>query len=78
MTASMTVTSKNAVKFGTYVICREKAQLSYYNHGILFTVADVSNEFSSKDLYELASRIAKSHNLGKVEFVSKETVLRKR
>ena len=68
----------NCVKFGKYVICLEKDQLSYYADGALTKVVDVSHEFTTTELYELATRITEKNGFGSVSFVHKVDVVNKR
>lgn len=67
----------NAVKFSNYAIVLERDQLYYYIDGILRKVADVSPEFTPKDLFSLAERISNKKFLGKVEYVKKDSIIKK-
>jgi len=70
--------TSNTVKFGNYAICLEKDQLLYYFNGDLTKVIDVNYEFTTKDLYDLATRISIKNNFGAVEYVSKDSVVKRR
>jgi len=67
----------NAVLFGNYMIVLEKEQLMYYIDGELSTVKDVSSEFTTKDLYDLAKRISEKKQFGTVYYVHKNDYLKK-
>ena len=65
----------NAVKFGSYGIILNKEQLFYYVEGELFRVTDVSHEFNSNDLMELALKIAVKKDASKVSFVHRDDIV---
>jgi hypothetical protein len=65
----------NAVKFGIYGIILNKEQLFYYVEGELFRVTDVSHEFNSNDLMELALKIAVKKDASKVSFVHRDDIV---
>ena len=65
----------NAVKFGIYGIILNKEQLFYYVEGELFRVTDVSHEFNSHDLMELALKIAVKKDASKVSFVHRDDIV---
>lgn len=69
--------STNVVKFGDYAICLEKDQLAYYFKGSLTRVVEVSNYFTQKDLFDLATKISNKNNFGVVEYTSKALVVNK-
>lgn len=65
----------NAVKFGNYGIILNKEQLFYYVDGDLVRVTDVSHEFNSDDLMDLALRIAAKKDATKVSFVHRNDIV---
>lgn len=65
----------NAVKFGSYGIILNKEQLFYYVDGELFRVTDVSHEFNSDDLMDLALKIAAKKDATKVSFVHRNDIV---
>ncbi len=67
----------NAVLFGNYMIVLEKEQLSYYVDGELASVKDVHTEFNSKDLFDLANRIADKKDIAAVYYVNKNEHIKK-
>ena len=76
--SNVTKKTSNTVKFGNYAICLENEQLSYYFDGDLTKVIDVNYEFTTKDLYDLATKISSKNGFGPVEYVAKDSVVKRR
>lgn len=73
----MTENKTNTVQFGKYAISLSREQLEYYYEGQLVRVRDVKSDFTFDDLYNLGCNLSESRNGGPVQFVRKETIVKK-